>query len=154
MNKKFIVAMIKVVTLCIIIFAVSAFFISDTKIIGWAVLLLGLLCLASLEFFKISIKNVWPDIVFGFIDDGTLAIFIVIGGGVAGLAGAIAGGVIGNAITDGIAGFFEGYMAEKLQESKMSESRTMLGSSVGKMTGCLIGAGIVLIIANLINSTL
>ncbi len=34
MNKKFIVAMIKVLTLCIIIFAVSAFFIYDAKIIG------------------------------------------------------------------------------------------------------------------------
>jgi len=30
----------------------------------------------------------------------------------------------------------------------------MLGSSVGKMAGCLLGAGVVLIIANLINPTL
>ncbi|KKP94131.1 MAG: hypothetical protein US00_C0003G0055 [Candidatus Nomurabacteria bacterium GW2011_GWF2_36_126] len=135
--------MIKVVTLCIIIFAVSAFFISDAKIIGWAVLALGLFCLVSLEFFKIPIKNVWPDIVFA-----------VIGGSIAGVAGAIIGGVVGNAITDGIAGVFEGDMAERLRESNISESRTMLGSSVGKMAGCLLGAGVVLIIANLINPTL
>jgi hypothetical protein len=154
MSKKFIIAMIKVVTLCIIIFAVSAFFISDTKIIGWAVLSLGLLCLASLEFFKIPIKNVWPDIVFGLIDNGILAILAVLGGAIAGVAGAIIGGVVGNAITDGIAGVFEGHMAERLRESNISESRTMLGSSVGKMDGCLIGAGLVLIIANLINPTL
>ena len=154
MNKKFIIAMIKVVTLCIIIFTVSAFFIYNAKIIGWVVLTLGLLCLVSLQFFKILIKNVWPDIIFGLIDNGILAILAVIGGSIAGVAGAIIGGVVGNAITDGIAGVFEGYMAEKLRENKMSESRTMLGSSVGKMAGCLLGAGVVLIIANLINPSL
>lgn len=154
MNKKFIVAMIKVVTLCIITFVVSAFFISDAKIIGWAVLALGLFCLVSLEFFKIPIKNVWPDITFGLIDNGILAILAVIGGSIAGVAGAIIGGVVGNAITDGIAGVFEGHMAEQLRESNISESRTMLGSSVGKMAGCLIGAGMVLIVANLLNPTL
>ena len=146
--------MIKVVTLCIIIFTVSAFFIYNAKIIGWVVLTLGLLCLVSLQFFKILIKNVWPDIIFGLIDNGILAILAVIGGSIAGVAGAIIGGVVGNAITDGIAGVFEGYMAEKLRENKMSESRTMLGSSVGKMAGCLLGAGVVLIIANLINPSL
>ena len=154
MNKKFIIAMIKVVTLCIIIFAVSAIFITDAKIIGWAVLSLGLLCIVALEYFKISVKNVWPDIVFGLIDNGILAILAVIGGSVAGVAGAIIGGAVGNAITDGIAGVFEGQIAERLRESNVSESRTMLGSSVGKMAGCLLGAGLVLIIANLINLNL
>lgn len=154
MNKKFILAMIKVVTLCIIIFAISAFFISDAKIIGWVVLALGLFCLASLEFFNIPIRHVWPDIIFGLIDNGILAILAVIGGSIAGVAGAIIGGTVGNAITDGIAGVFEGHMAERLRESNISESRTMLGSSIGKMAGCLIGAGVVLIIANLLNPTL
>lgn len=154
MDKKFIIAMIKVVTLCIVIFTVSAFFIYDAKIIGWVILSLGLLCFASLQFFKISIKNVGPDIIFGLIDNGILAIFAVVGGSIAGVAGAIIGGAVGNAITDGIAGVFEGHMAERLRESKISESRTMLGSSVGKMAGCLLGAGIVLIIANFINPRL
>lgn len=143
--------MIKVVTLCIIIFVVSAFYIYDAKIIGLVVFGLGLLCLASLTLFNILIKNVWPDIVFGLIDNGILAIFAVIGGEIAGVAGAIIGGVVGNAITDGIAGVFEGHMAERLRESKISEARTMLGSAIGKMAGCLLGAGVVLIIANLIN---
>jgi hypothetical protein len=48
----------------------------------------------------------------------------------------------------GIAGIFEGEMAEKLRERKIAEERTMLGSAVGKMAGCLFGAGVVLIIAN------
>ena len=146
--------MIKVVTLCVIIFVVSAFYIYDAKIIGLVVFGLGLLCLASLTLFNILIKNVWPDIVFGLIDNGILAIFAVIGGEIAGVAGAIIGGVVGNAITDGIAGVFEGHMAERLRESKISESRTMLGSAVGKMAGCLLGAGVVLIFVNLINPSL
>ena len=146
--------MIKVVTLCIIIFAVSAFFIYDAKLIGLIIFGLGLLCLASLTFFNILIKNVWPDIVFGLIDNGILAIMAVTGGEIAGVAGAIIGGVVGNAITDGIAGVFEGHMAERLRESKISEVRTMLGSAIGKMAGCLLGAGVVLIIANLLDSSL
>lgn len=150
MSKKFITALINVSTLCIIIFFVSAYFIYNAKLIGWIVFGLGLLCLISLRFSKVAIKNVWPDIVFGIIDNGILAIMVVIGGEIAGVAGAVIGGVVGNAITDGIAGIFEGEMAEKLRAKKISEERTMLGSAVGKMAGCLLGAGVVLIIANLI----
>jgi hypothetical protein len=78
----------------------------------------------------------------------------VIGAEIAGVAGAIIGGTVGNAITDGIAGLFEGHMAERLREEKVSEKRTMIGSSIGKMAGCLLGAGFVLIIANLIDPRL
>ena len=148
MNKKLISAIIKVATLCVIIISVSAFFIYDARIIGWVIFVLGLLCIVSLFLFNILIKHVWPDIVFGLIDNGILAIFAVIGAEIAGVAGAIIGGAVGNAITDGIAGVFEGYMAERLREKKISEERTILGSSIGKMAGCLLGAGVVLIIAN------
>lgn len=150
MNKNFIIAILNVLILCIIIFSVSAYFIYNPKIIGWAVFALGLLCIASLSLFKITVKNVWPDIVFGLIDNGILAILAVIGGSIAGVAGAIIGGVVGNAITDGVAGIFEGKLAEKLRERKIREERTMLGSAVGKMAGCLLGAGIVLIFTNLL----
>jgi len=150
MRKNFIIALIKVLVLCIVIFSVSAYFVYDAKIIGWAVFGLGLLCLVFLKFSKIALEHVWPDIVFGLIDNGILAVMAVIGGEIAGVAGAIIGGVVGNAITDGIAGIFEGEIAEKLRERKISEERTMLGSAVGKMAGCLLGAGIVLIIANFI----
>ena len=150
MKKNFLVALIKVLVLCIVIFSVSAYFVYDAKIIGWAVFGLGLLCLVFLKFSKIALEHVWPDIVFGLIDNGILAVMAVIGGEIAGVAGAIIGGVVGNAITDGIAGIFEREIAEKLRERKISEERTMLGSAVGKMAGCLLGAGIVLIIANFI----
>ena len=148
MNKKLISAIIKVGALCIVIISVGAFFIYDAKLIGWVIFCLGLLCLAFLSLFNILIKNVWPDIVFGLIDNGVLAVLAVIGAEIAGVAGAIIGGVVGNSITDGIAGVFEGHMAERLREEKVSEERTMLGSSIGKMAGCLLGAGFVLIIVN------
>jgi len=150
MKKNFLVALIKVLVLCIVIFSVSAYFVYDAKIIGWAVFGLGLLCLVFLKFSKIALEHVWPDIVFGLIDNGILAVMAVVGGEIAGVAGAIIGGVVGNAITDGIAGIFEREIAEKLRGRKISEERTMLGSAVGKMAGCLLGAGIVLIIANFI----
>jgi hypothetical protein len=150
MSKNFLSALIKVLVLCVIIFSVSAFFVYNVKIIGWVVFSLGLLCLVSLNFFQIKIENVWPDIMFGVIDNGILAVMAVIGGKIAGVAGAIIGGVVGNAVTDGIAGIFEGKIAENLREKRVSEERTMLGSAVGKMAGCLLGAGVVLIIASFI----
>jgi membrane-associated HD superfamily phosphohydrolase len=154
MNKKLISVIIKVGALSIIVFSVSAFFIYDAKLIGWVIFALGLLCITSLFLFNILIINVWPVIVFGLIDNGILAILAVIGAEIAGVVGAIIGGAVGNAITDGIAGVFEGSMAERLRERKISEERTMLGSSIGKMAGCLLGAGMVLIIANFVNPRL
>ncbi|MBK5215217.1 MAG: hypothetical protein JJE53_00185 [Candidatus Pacebacteria bacterium] len=150
MNKTFILAMVKVTSLSIVIFVVSAFFIHNEKVIGWVVLGLGILSLASLKLFKIPIINVWPDIIFGIIDNGILAILAIVGGAIAGVSGAVIGGAVGNAITDGIAGLFEGDLAEKLRVKHISEERTMLGSAVGKMTGCLLGAGVILVLAGLI----
>ncbi len=144
----------KIIALCVIIFAVSGLFIFNEKLIGWVVFGLGLLSLGALRLFKIEIRSVWPDIMFGLIDNGILAILAVLGGSIAGVSGAIIGGAVGNAITDGIAGVFEGHMAERLREQNISESRTMLGSATGKMAGCLLGAGFVLIIAVLINPKL
>ena len=80
MGKNFILSITKVITLCVIIFAVSAFFVYDTKIIGWVIFALGLLCLGTLNLFKIIIKSVWPDIIFGLIDNGFLTTLTVIGG--------------------------------------------------------------------------
>ncbi len=116
MNKNFLIALIKGLALCIIIFSVSAYFVYDAKIMGLVVFGCGLLCLVALRLSKISINQVRPDIVFGLIDNGILAVMAVVGGEIAGVAGAIIGGVVGNAITDGIAGIFEGEIAEKLRE--------------------------------------
>jgi len=151
MRQKLILSVLNIVTLCIIIAAVSVFFVSNARWIGIVLIFLAILCVLSLIPFKIRIRSIQPDIVFGLIDNGVLAILAIFGGHFAGITGAILGGVVGNAITDGIAGIFEGYSAEKLRSQLVSEERTMLKSAVGKMAGCLLGAGIVLVIANLLN---
>lgn len=149
--KTFFISVVNILLLCLIIFAVSLYFIYDSNLIGWVILGCGGLCLLSLMPFKVSIRSLWPDIVFGLIDNGTLAILAIFGGEMAGMVGAVIGGVVGNALTDGIAGIFEGLMAEKMKKKNISENRTMLSSSVGKMAGCLLGAGVVLIVASLID---
>jgi len=151
MKNHFISAIINITILCIVIFAVSLYFIYNSQLIGLVILGLGILCLLSLIPFKISIHTIWADIVFGLIDNGILAILAIFGGKIAGVAGAVTGGAVGNAITDGIAGIFEGYVAEKMRKKNIPDQRTMLGSAVGKMAGCLLGAGIVLIIASLVD---
>lgn len=135
-----------VLSLCVVVFAVSAFFISDEGHVGYILVALGLLCLASVKPFGVTIASLGPDIAFGVIDNGVLAVLAVVGGRIAGVPGAIIGGVVGNALTDGIAGIFEGYWAESIVEDR----RTILGSAVGKMAGCLLGAGGVLIMLGLL----
>ena len=150
MNQKFFLAVLNILTLCFVIGAVGFFLIKDGYWTGLVLILLAILCLLSLLPFKIKLKSVQPDILFGIIDNGILAVMAIIGGHFGGVTGAILGGVVGNAITDGIAGIFEGYSAEKLRLQLVSEERTMLKSAVGKMAGCLLGAGVVLLIANLL----
>jgi len=151
MNQKLILSILNIITLCVVITAVSVFFIGNARWMGLVLIILAVLCLASLIPFKIKMKSVQPDIVFGLIDNGILAVMAIFGGHFAGVTGAILGGVVGNAITDGIAGIFEGSSAEKLRIQLIPEERTMLKSAVGKMAGCLLGAGVVLVIANLVS---
>lgn len=149
MRYKFFLAVLNILTLCVVVAAVSLFFVSRAHWMGLVLIFLAMLCLLSLRPFKISLKSAQPDIFFGIIDNGILAVMAVFGGHFAGVTGAILGGVVGNAITDAIAGIFEGYSAEKLRIQLVSEERTMLKSAVGKMAGCLLGAGVVLVIAEI-----
>jgi hypothetical protein len=146
-KHNFILSILNVLVLCIIVGAVSIFFVYKSALIGFVLIGLSLVCLASLTLFHIKISSTKPDVIFGIIDNGILAVMAVYGGEIAGVAGAIAGGVVGNAITDGIAGIFEGYWAEHTKDDR----RTILGSAVGKMSGCLLGAGIVLAGASLMS---
>ncbi len=150
MRQKFLLSIFNIIGLCIVIGAVSIYLVSHAQWMGYVMVVLSLLCVVSLLPFKIKPRSIIPDIFFGMIDNGILAILAIFGGHFAGTTGAILGGVVGNAITDGIAGIFEGQAAEKLREKMISEERTMLKSAVGKMAGCLFGAGIVLIIDQII----
>lgn len=137
-NRPAVIA--NVLVLSAVSLAVSAYFVHEAQQIGVVIFLLGLACLASLKLFSVRIRSVQPDIIFGVIDNGILALFALFGAELAGTAGAVIGGAVGNAVTDGIAGLFEGYWAERTHNSQ----RTVLGSAVGKMAGCLLGAGAVL----------
>lgn len=150
MHKNFLLSVLNIIMLCIVIAVVSISFIDNNKWMGLILIILALLCIVSLIPFKINLKSILPDIFFGLIDNGILAVLAIFGGHFAGVTGAIIGGVVGNAITDGIAGIFEGQMAEKLRARLIPEERTMLKSAVGKMAGCLLGAGAILAVDSII----
>jgi len=122
--------------------------------LGYMVLLLSIFPLVGLIMGKRKIRQALPDLVFGGIDTGLLAIPAMLGGIHFGAVGALAGAIIGDAITDSIAGFFEGGIARWLRSKGIEESRDPVTSSLGKMAGCLLGAGIVLTVINLIQIAL
>lgn len=143
-------ALTSFIILSIIVIAVSMYFVFDKKLIGPAFLGLGLISLLFLKIFNIKLMSVYPDIIFGIIDNGVLVFAAVIGGTYAGVAGAIIGGAAGNTITDGLGGLFEGHIAENQRKYKIDNLRTSLSTMLGKMVGCLFGAGAGLILVWLI----
>lgn len=148
MEKQGIVpALLSVIILSVVMISVISFVIYNVKIIGPVLILLGLLPWIPLKLSGRSIKSVGADIIFGAIDTGILGIAALIGASFAGVLGAIVGGAAGDAITDGIGGLFEGKIAQSLRKHKIKEARTPLSSSMGKMSGCLLGIGITLTIA-------
>jgi len=148
MNKEGLAkAMISVVILSIVVISVICFVIYKKALIGPVLIMLGLLPLIPVKLSGRSIKSIGADIIFGVIDTGLLGVAALIGANFAGILGAIVGGAVGDAITDAIAGLFEGKIAEVLRRYGIKESRTPLSSSMGKMSGCLIGIGITLTIA-------
>ncbi len=146
MKKESVINGILSVSVLSVIILVSLFFVDGKKWVGVSFIVLGLLHLWVLQFFGRSLQSVWPDIVFGIIDNGFLVIGALIGADLAGVIGAVIGGSAVNAITDGYAGIFEGWTAEFLRKRKIKEQRTAVSAAIGKMAGCLLGAGIVLLV--------
>jgi hypothetical protein len=118
--------------------------------VGPIVLVLAFIPLLGLLVARRPLVRAVPDIVFGAIDTGLLTIPALWGGILFGVAGAIAGGVIGDALTDAIAGFFEGSIAEWLRGKGIEASREAVTTALGKMSGCLLGSGLVLTVALLL----
>jgi hypothetical protein len=112
--------------------------------LGPVVFGLGIIPFVGLLVARRDVKSAVPDLVFGALDTGLLTIPALWGGAFFGVAGALAGGVIGDALSDGIAGFFEGSIAKWLRQRGIEESREAVTSALGKMAGCLLGAGLVL----------
>jgi hypothetical protein len=146
-KQGFISALTSVTIISIVIVSVVSFVIYNARLIGPVIILLGFIPWIPLRISGRTIKSVGADIVFGAIDTGILGIAALIGASFAGVLGAIVGGAVGDGITDGFAGLFEGKIAEHLRKRGIEEARTPLSSSMGKMSGCLIGVGIVLTIA-------
>lgn len=137
-------ALASVIAIAIAIVSAISFAIYNMRLIGPIIVLLGFIPWVPLRISGRTIKSTGADIVFGAIDTGVLAIAALIGASFAGVLGAVVGGVVGDSITDGLAGLFEGRVAEHLRKHGIEEARTPLSSSMGKMSGCLIGAGITL----------
>ncbi|MBU4069844.1 MAG: hypothetical protein KJ646_02590 [Nanoarchaeota archaeon] len=141
-NENMLQATISFAIFAILIIGGGAYFVFNKPLIGPVFLGLSLVGLIFLKFFKIKIRSVYPDIIFGIVDNGILLFGVILGGTYAGIGGAIIGGAAGNAITDGLGGLSEGYMAEILRKKRIKNERTSLSTMIGKMMGCLIGAGV------------
>ncbi len=142
----FIRAVSSFLILSIIVVAVSSYFVGSPEYMGPAILGIGFVSLIMMKFLKINLSTVYPDMVFGAIDNGVLVFTAILGGTFAGVFGAVVGGVAGNTITDGIGGLFEGHIAQNQRKYEIDNLRTSLSTSLGKMSGCLFGAGVILIL--------
>jgi len=114
------------------------------RFVSLIIFILGFIPILIAYFLRIDLKKMLPDIIFGIIDNIILVIPAIIGADLFGAAGALTGAVVGNAISDAIAGYFEGNLSEFLHSRGIYATRTVLGSSLGKMSGCLL-VGIFLI---------
>jgi len=146
MKKEWVKAITSLIIISIVILTITIIFLENRIMFGLFFLILGIVLLLLMKLFRVKIKAVYSDLTFGFIDESLLVIASTIGGLNAGVVGAIVGGVTGNVIADGISGLFEGNMAERMKKHHIKEDRTAFATMLGKITGCLIGAGIILIL--------
>jgi len=143
-NKRKALEISIVTLLCVVTIIIAFFSMRLGRIARLVIFGLGLLPILVAYIFKISLKRILPDIIFGLIDNVLLIIPAIIGAELFGAAGALTGAVVGNAVSEGIAGLFEGSISEWLHIKGIDSARTLLGSSLGKMSGCLL-VGIFLI---------
>jgi hypothetical protein len=131
----------------VLIIIVMGVFIEYKPLIGPIFIILGFVTLIPIwvgEHFRL--QSSFSDILFGMIDNGIFIIAAIIGADLAGILGAIVGGAVGNSISDAIGGIFEGEFANLMEKREIPQKRTALHSSIGKLAGCLFGAGLVLLV--------
>ena len=131
----------------IIIFAI--YFSVNTEKIGWVMIGLSLLPLASLWLTGERIREAISEIVFGAFNTGLITLLAIGGYRLEGILGAIIGVAVGDAITEGLSGILEGEVSEILMRHKIKEKIDPLISSLGKMAGAMLGGGIVLLVYSL-----
>lgn len=126
----------------IFIIGISWYFLLNKMLIGPIFFVMGLCVLGYLKFSKVKFNDFYPDMIFGFVDNFVMVFATTLGGSLAGVGGAIIGGVTGNTLTDGLGGLFEGYIVEHQHKFKIDNVRTAFSTMLGKIAGCLFGAGI------------
>ena len=133
----------RILTVITAIILVTCLFFRKTGILIFSI---GLLILFVIKvILNRPIFTFLPDVIYGMVDTGSLVIFVYIGATLADIFGAVVSAVICDAITDSIGGGFEGKIDELLRNKSIDTSRTLLSSSIGKLSGCLIGGGIILV---------
>ena len=117
------------------------------RMYGFILLCLGLIPLGLAKLRRIKVKQIAADMVFGALDTSLMVAFAILFGLFGGPIGIVVGAGLGDALAEAIAAFFEGSIAEKLRAYGIDESRTALRTSLGKMAGCLFGAGACILLA-------
>lgn len=131
----------------VVIILVLGLFVEYKPLIGPVFLILGFLALIPISVGeKFHISSSLSDILFGLIDNGIFIIAALIGADLAGVLGAIVGGAVGNSISDAIGGIFEGKFADHMKKKGVNQDRMALYASLGKLAGCLFGAGLILVV--------
>ena len=143
-NEKKIMETIIVILLSAFTAFIAFYSMRLGRFVSLIIFILGFIPILIAYFLRIDLKKMLPDIIFGIMDNIILVIPAIIGAELFGAAGALTGAVVGNAISDAIAGYFEGNLSEFLHSRGIDATRTVLGSSLGKMSGCLL-VGIFLI---------
>ena len=137
-NEKKIMETIIVLLLSTFIAFIAFYSMRLGRFVSLIIFALGFIPILIAYFLRIDLKKMLPDIIFGITDNLVLVIPAIIGAELFGAAGALIGAVVGNAISDAIAGYFEGNISEFLHSRGIDATRTVLGSSLGKMSGCLL----------------
>ncbi|NCN87129.1 hypothetical protein GW932_04810 [archaeon] len=134
------------IVLSILVVGGSIYFIYDKLWIGPAYIAIAFIGIFIAKIGGVEIKSIYADVVFGIIDNGVLIFTAILGGKFAGVAGAVLGGAAGNTITDGVGGLIEGKIAAKLKRDNYEGEKNSFTTMIGKVIGCLLGAGIGLIL--------
>ena len=138
------IAFVSVLVISLIAIGLISMVLDHKTMIGPILVLLAILSLAPLKLVGRTIKSCAADIIFGSVDTFFLGIAAMIGASFAGILGAIVGAGAGDAISDGFAGLWEGRAAQYLRKYGIDEARTPLSASLGKMSGCFLGIGVLL----------
>ena len=90
---------------------------------------LGLIPILLAYILKFDLRKLFPDFIFGIIDNSILIIPAILGAELFGAIGALAGALVGNAVSDAVAGYFEGSISEWLRSKGINTSRKNLSTT-------------------------